>query len=826
MTRQRILVVGNGMVGHKLVATLARNGATAAWDVTVVGEEPFAAYDRVHLSRLFDGAPLEHLALGSAELYEDPAVSFLVSERVTTLDVEARTARTSTGRRLDWEVCVLATGSVPFVPDVPGRDLPGCFVYRTIEDVDAIRAWTNGRSHGVVVGGGLLGLEAADALRRCGLAVEIVEFAPWLMPSQVDETGGAVLGDQVERLGFRVHTSTTLSSVEAGEDGTVTAVTLQQAGETEASSLTTEIVVFAAGIRPRDELARTCGLEVGPRGGVVVDAQCRTSAPPVFAIGECALFAGRVFGLVAPGYEMARVAADAIAGSGTAAFQGGDTPTKLKLLGVDVASFGDAHGRAEGASTIVFTDRVTGIHKRLMVDSAGRLTGGILVGDCTGFEVMASMAAGELASPESPVDLIAPTSGREAGTPVLTGVAALPPTATICSCENVGKGTVTTAIAERVATSGEADVASIKSATRAGTGCGGCVPQLTEILRVELEKRGIEVSRGLCEHFTQSRQGLYDIVRIEGITGFAELLDRHGRGRLGCEVCKPAVASILASLTDRYILDGEGATLQDTNDHLLANMQKDGTYSVVPRVPGGEITPDKLIVLGEVAEEFRLHVKITGGQRIDLLGAPVDDLPAIWARLVDAGFESGHAYGKAVRTVKSCVGTHWCRYGVQDSTTLAVDLELRYRGLRSPHKIKMAVSGCVRECAEAQSKDVGVIATERGWNLFVGGNGGARPRHADLLVESLDRDQLIRTVDRFLMYYVRTADRLQRTASWLESIDGGIDHVRRVVVDDSLGIGAELEEAMARHVERYRCEWADTLADPARLARFRTFVNR
>jgi nitrite reductase (NADH) large subunit len=290
-------------------------------------------------------------------------------------------------------------------------------------------------------------------------------------------------------------------------------------------------------------------------------------------------------------------------------------------------------------------------------------------------------------------------------------------------------------------------------------------------------------------------------------------------------VCKPAVASILASCWNEMILRPQHASLQDTNDHFLANLQKDGTYSIVPRVPGGEITPAKLIVLGEVARKFSLYTKITGAQRIDLLGARVEQLPLIWRELVDAGFESGHAYGKALRTVKSCVGNTWCRYGVQDSVKMAIDIENRYRGLRAPHKLKMAVSGCTRECAEAQGKDVGIIATEKGWNLYVCGNGGMKPRHADLLSRDLSEKQLIQYIDRFLMFYIRTADRLQRTSTWLENLEGGIDYLRKVVCEDSLGIGAELEADMRRHVESYECEWKKAIETPEILKRFRHFVN-
>mgnify|MGYP003296181397 CR=1 FL=1 len=344
-------------------------------------------------------------------------------------------------------------------------------------------------------------------------------------------------------------------------------------------------------------------------------------------------------------------------------------------------------------------------------------------------------------------------------------------------------------------------------------------------MSTELAAQGIVMSKALCEHFALSRAELFEVVRVRGIRTWSQLLAEHGTGR-GCDICKPAVASILAGQSKvRHILDGEQGALQDTNDHMLANLQKNGTYSVVPRIPGGEVTPDHLLVIAQVAKDFGLYTKITGGQRIDLFGARVEQLPLIWQRLVDAGMESGHAYGKSLRTVKSCVGSTWCRYGVQDSTTLAIDLELRYRGLRSPHKLKMAVSGCARECAEARSKDVGIIATENGWNLYVGGNGGFRPRHADLFLTDVDTETLVRTIDRFLMFYVFTADRLQRTAGWVESLEGGLDHLRAVIVDDSLGLCAELDEAMARHVASYSDEWADTLADPARLARFSSFVN-
>jgi nitrite reductase (NADH) large subunit len=809
-----LAVIGHGMVGHKLVATLLEGGGRG-WEVVVFGEEPHPAYDRVHLSSLFEGAVVEDLDLG-----RHPDVTVHAGDRVTAIDRRARTLTTDRGRTLTYDAAVLATGSVPFVPPVPGRDLPGCFAYRTLDDVAAIQHAARHARHGVVVGGGLLGLEAAGALRSCGLVTEVVELAPHLMPQQVDPTGGGVLRARLEDLGVTVHVGRTVGTVHAGADGRVEAVDVGPAGGGERRRVETDLVVWSAGIRPRDDLARACGLAVGERGGVVIDEQCRTSDPAVFAIGECALAGDRVHGLVGPGYEMARVVAGVLRDE-PASFTSGDLSTKLKLLGVDVASFGDARGEGRGCSTITFTDEPARVHRRLVIDGDGRVRGGVLVGDASGYDVLAQMALGHLPTPEDPATLIGPDGG---GGRLDIGTESWPDEAQVCSCEAVSKEAVCGAVRDGIVEAGTASVASVKQVTGAGTGCGGCVPLLDDIVRAELTSAGVAVSDDLCEHFPHTRQELFDMVVVEGIDTFAELLRRHGRGR-GCEICKPAVASILASVHDRYILDADQASLQDTNDHFLANMQKDGTYSVVPRVPGGEISPDKLITIGEVARDFGLYTKITGGQRIDLFGARVDQLPAIWARLVDAGMESGHAYGKAMRTVKSCVGTNWCRYGVQDSTGLAVAMELRYRGLRSPHKIKLGVSGCSRECAEAQSKDVGVIATERGWDLYVGGNGGTTPRHAERLLSDVDTDTLVRTVDRYLMYYLRTAKRLQRTAPWQERFPGGLAELRRILVDDSLGICADLDAAMARHVDAYHCEWKATLEDPERLRRFRSFIN-
>jgi len=539
-----------------------------------------------------------------------------------------------------------------------------------------------------------------------------------------------------------------------------------------------------------------------------------SSDPAILAIGECALWQGRIFGLVAPGYQMARTAVASLCG-GETRFIGADMSTKLKLMGVDVGSIGDAHASTAGAQELLLLDRVNGIYKKLVTDGEGnRLLGAILVGDGADYERLLQYYQNGVALPQPPLSLLVGEVGA-APAPLV-----LPDSAILCSCHNVSKGDVVAAVR-----AGNHELSAVKSCTKAGTGCGGCSNLLKQVVDQTLADLGVEADKGLCEHFAYGRQELYHLARVGELKSFEALRDKHGQG-LGCDICRPTVASILASLWNEHVLEKPHRALQDTNDAFLANLQKDGTYSVVPRIPGGEITPEGLITIGEVARKYGLYTKITGGQRIDLFGARVDQLPAIWGELVAAGFETGQAYGKSVRTVKSCVGSTWCRYGVQDSMTLTQTLEHRYKGLRAPHKLKFAVSGCTRECAEAQSKDIGVIATERGWNLYVCGNGGMRPRHADLFATDLDEQTLIRYIDRLLMFYVRTGDRLQRTSVWMENMEGGLDYLKSVIIEDRLGIGAELEAMMEGIVGTWQCEWKSTLADPDKLKLFEAFVNR
>ena len=815
-----LVVIGNGMVGHHFVERAIEQGLHEQFEIHVFAEEDRPAYDRVYLSSYFEHKDASKLNLVDLTAYESSQINLHLNQRIVDIDSANRSITTEAGEQIEYSELVLATGSYPFVPPIPGREHPHCHVYRTIADLDEILAIAElpKVKKGVVVGGGLLGLEAAKALVTLGLDTYVVEFAPQLMGVQLDAAGGEILKRKIEALGVKVLTGKNTKEIISNPNGASDDECYLTMQFTDDTSLDTDMIVFSAGIRPQDGIIKNnpeCGIEMGGRGGILIDEQCRTNAEHVYAIGECAVWDNKIFGLVAPGYSMASICAAQIAGDSEQIFTGADMSTKLKLMGVDVGSIGDAHGTTEGGLSYLYQNPAEGIYKKLVTTADNkRLLGAVLVGDTEDYNNLLQLYLNDIDLPAHPESLILPNVEK----PVM-GIENLPDTATICSCYNVTKGVICAAVEN-----GAYSISDIKAVTSAGTGCGGCAPMVKDTLGYQLKTLGFEVNNDLCEHFAYSRQELYSLIRVHGIRTFDELLTEHGSGH-GCEICKPTVASILSSCWNDYVLKPELTPLQDSNDYYLGNIQKDGTYSVVPRVPGGEITADKLIILGQVAKEFNLYTKITGGQRVDLFGARLEQLPDIWTQLVAAGFETGHAYGKSLRTVKSCVGNDWCRYGVDDSMGLAIRLEDRYKGVRSPHKIKMGVSGCMRECAEAQSKDFGMIATENGWNLFVGGNGGMTPCHGELFATDLDTDTMVKYIDRIIMFYIKTADKLQRTSKWRESLDGGLEYLQAVIIEDSLGIADELEAQMQLLVDNYVCEWAATINDTEKLKRFRHFVN-
>jgi nitrite reductase (NADH) large subunit len=808
--KQTLVVIGNGMVGQNFLENLMASDIKANYDVITFCEEPLVAYDRVHLSEYFAGKSADDLSLVEDGFFEKNDISIHMGDKAVSINRMNKTVTSEKGVEISYDKIVLATGSTAFVPPIPGNDREQCIPYRTIADLDEMMLAAKDSKVGTVVGGGLLGLEAAKALRDLNLETNVVQFAPRLMEAQLDDGGADLLKKKIEDLGVGVLTSKNTVKIVDG-DTCKHKMVFADGGELE-----TDMILYSAGIRPRYEIAAECGLDIAERGGVVINNQCLTSDDDIYAIGECASWNNQVFGLVAPGYAMARAVVDHLAGN-EVSFTGADMSTKLKLNGVDVASIGDPHGTTEGSLVYTYQNGVDGVYKSIVVSQDNKqLLGAVLVGDASGYPTMHQYYSNGIDLPEHPDSLILPARSDES---VGLGPDALPAEAQICSCYDVTKGDIVTAVEGGCCTLG-----AIKDETKAATGCGGCAALLKSVMDCELEKAGIEVNTDICEHFAYTRQDLYNLIMVEEIKTFNDLLQKHGSGR-GCEICRQAVGSILASYWNEYVLEKEHVGLQDTNDTFLANVQKDGTYSVVPRMTGGEVTPEGLIAIGQIAKKYGLYTKVTGGQRVDLFGARVDQLPLIWQELIDAGFESGHAYGKSLRTVKSCVGSTWCRFGVDDSVGLAVELENRYKGLRGPHKIKFAVSGCTRECAEAQSKDIGVIAVEGGWNLYVCGNGGMKPRHGDLFATNLDKETLIKYIDRILTFYVRTADRLQRTSVWMENMEGGLDYLKSVVIDDKLEVCEQLESQMQHIVDSYQCEWKTTIEDESKLKRFRHFVN-
>lgn len=810
-----VIVVGNGMVGYKFCEKFIAKSGQENYQITVFGEEPRRAYDRVHLSEYFAGKSAEDLSLSTKTWYEENNIILNTSELITDINREQKTIHTHLEKTYAYDYLVLATGSAAFVPPIEGVEKEGVFVYRTIEDLDAIMAYAkkikaNGSTEAAVLGGGLLGLEAAKAVRDLGLNAHVVEFAPRLMPRQLDQGASDMLQSKIEELNIGIHLNKATQYI----DGEESIKGMMFAND---DLLKVDMLVISAGIKPRDELGRVSGLEVGVRGGIVVNNKMQTSDPNIYAIGEVALYNQMIYGLVAPGYEMADVAAEQILNGDKTMRETIDMSTQLKLIGVEVASFGDPFIENENVTAIVYENKFSGIYKRINVTKDGKtLLGGILVGDSSDYNGLFQIYANAMALPANPEDLILGSRGGEGST--LGSASDLPDTAVICSCENVTKGAICCSILDGTAST----FGDVVKLTKATSGCGGCKPMVADLVKAAQKSIGKEVKESICEHFNYTRQELFDLVKINKYTNYYEVIDHHGNGD-GCEICKPVVASIFSSIYNDTA--NKHVTTQDTNDRYLANIQRNGTYSVVPRIAGGEITPEKLIVIGEVAKQFDLYTKITGAQRVDLFGAQLDDLPKIWKVLIDNGFESGHAYGKSLRAVKSCVGNTWCRYGMDDSTTFAIELENRYRGIRSPHKLKGGVSACIRECAEARGKDFGVIAVEGGWNLYICGNGGANPKHAVLLAEQIDKETVFKYMDRFLMYYIRTAGPLVRTSTWLEKLEGGLDYLKEVIIHDRIGICETLEAEMEALVGTFECEWKQVLEKPRLMKRFSHFVN-
>ncbi|KAJ5161578.1 hypothetical protein N7492_006970 [Penicillium capsulatum] len=848
--KQKIVVVGLGMVAISLIEKIIKQDTAQQYDIIVIGEEPHVAYNRVGLSSFFEHRKIEDLYLNPKEWYgsfKERTFDHHLNTRVVQIHPENKTVDTSTGDTIAYDILVLATGSDATLPThTPGHDAKGIFVYRTISDLERLidfAAQHKGET-AVTVGGGLLGLEAAKAmtdLEDFG-NVKLIDRNKWVLARQLDADAGTLVTRKIRELGLEVLHQKRVAVVNTNAENNVTGITFEDGEQIECCC-----ICFAIGVKPRDELGRSAGIQSAERGGFVIDEGLQTSVPGIYAVGECASWENQTFGIIAPGIEMADVLAYNLTHTGQEqkGFTRPDLSTKLKLLGVDVASFGDFFADRDGpkfvpgrrpsipgpegidgrrekeppVKALTYKDPFGGVYKKYLFTMDGKyLLGGMMIGDTRDYLRLNQMVKTqkELEVPPSQFILGAQKDGEE-------NADDLDDSTQICACHNVTKGDVVENIQNETCKS----IAEVKSCTKAGTGCGGCMPLVQSIFNKTMLDMGQEVSNHLCSHIPYSRADLYNIVAIKQLKTFVEVMQSVGKNpdSLGCELCKPAIASILSSLFNPHIMDKGYNDLQDTNDKFLANIQRNGTFSVVPRVPGGEITADKLIAIGSVAKKYGLYCKITGAQRIDMFGAKKHDLLNIWTELVDAGMESGHAYAKALRAIKSCVGTTWCRFGIGDSVGMAIRLEERYKSVRAPHKFKGAVSGCVRECAEAQNKDFGLIATEKGFNIFVGGNGGAKPRHSELLVKDVPPEMVMPIVDRYLIFYIRTADKLQRTARWIENLPGGIEYLKEVIIEDKLGICADMERQMEELVGSYFCEWTETVRDPKRRKTFQQFAN-
>ena len=859
--RRQIVVVGLGMVGVAFIEKLLKlDSKRREYDLVVIGEEPHLAYNRVGLTSFFQHRKVENLYLNPREWYNgmpDGALNYHLNTRVTEIHTEAKLVSTSNGDTVPYDTLVLATGSDALLPrHTPGHDAKGVFVYRTVEDLQKLISFaeTCSGTVGAVVGGGLLGLEAAKAMMDLDSfkQVKLIERNRWVMSRQLDGDAGGMVVDLIRKLGLDVLLGKRVGKIEVDDENAVRGIVFED-GE----RMDCRCIMFAIGIKARDELARKAGIVCADRGGgIVIDENLETSIKGIYAVGECASWENQTFGLIAPGIEMADILAFNLTQAKAHSprkFKRPDLSTKLKLLGVEVASFGDffadrdgprdlptkrSAGKKEGAvareakpnvaanvsstpmvQALTFKDPFEAVYKKYLFTSDGKyLLGGMMIGDTRDYVKLVPMVKDRKALEISPSQFIVGTGKNDDD-----DGSDLTNETQICSCHNVTKGDVAKVIKEGTCKS----IGEVKSCTKAGTGCGGCMPLVQSIFNSEMKAMGTEVQNHLCPHFAFSRADLFNVIYVKKLKTFEDVMKECGKdvNSLGCEVCKPALGSILASLYNQHIMDRPLHGLQDTNDRYLANIQRNGTFSVIPRVAAGEITADKLIVIGSVAKKYDLYCKITGGQRIDMFGAKKQDLIPIWTELVNGGLESGHAYAKSLRTVKSCVGTSWCRFGVGDSVGMAVRLEERYKSIRSPHKLKGGVSGCVRECAEAQNKDFGLIATDKGFNVFVGGNGGAKPRHSELLAKDVPPDDVVPILDRYLMFYIRTADKLQRTARWIEQLPGGIKYLREVVLEDKLGLCDELEKQMGELIGSFFCEWTEAIKDPEKRKAFQQFGN-
>jgi nitrite reductase (NADH) large subunit len=803
--KQKLVVIGNGMAGARAVEEILARGGADQFEITMFGDEPYGNYNRILLSDVLNGShQADEIFLNPLAWYTDNGIKLHAGVRAEKIQRSTRQVLGRGGVVEDYDVLVIATGSVPFLPPIEGLYLddgaykPGVFVFRTLDDCNAISAYALGKKSGAVIGGGLLGLEAARGLQNFSLDVHVIQRSDSLMNQQLDGPAGVILRKTLEQLGIGVLVGKDTKQILGRE-----CVTGLRFGD--GAELACELIVIAAGIKPNVELAVRAGLDV--ERGIVVDNHLRTADPRIYAVGECVQHRGQVYGLVAPLWEQAKVLADKLTGANPeAAYFGSKIATKLKVMGVEVASMGVTEPTDEGDEVVQFTEPKKGTYKKLIIRN-GRLIGGILLGDIAKAPYLTQAYERNTPVPDERLSLL-----FDLGAPsTQASVETMPVEMQVCNCNGVTKGAIGACVK-----AGKKSPKAVMEATRAGMGCGACKALVAEV--VAWAAGGATEEDPSAGYYVPaiplSKHELVRAVRERGLRSVSAVF-RELAGGEEDPASKPGLASLLHSLWAGEYEDERDARF--INDRVHANIQKDGTFSVIPQIPGGVTSAAQLRRIADVAEKYRVPlVKLTGGQRIDLVGVTREDLPHVWR---DLGMPSGYAYAKRYRTCKSCIGTDYCRFGLGDSMRLATEVEARFQGFEAPGKLKLATAGCPRNCSEAMVKDVGAVAVGDGkWEIYVGGAAGAHVRKGDLLCRVGSHEEVLRLTGRFLQYYRENAQYLERTYGFVARV--GIEKLRAIVVDDSEGSAARLDAEVERAVGAYRDPWLEAEA-PATPNQFR-----
>jgi nitrite reductase (NADH) large subunit len=784
----KLVMVGNGMAGVRTLEELLKL-APDLYDITVFGAEPHPNYNRILLSPVLAGEQtVDDIVLNPLDWYQENAITLHMGRKVVKIDRSARVVEAEDGTRAEYDRLLLATGSNPFILPVPGADLEGVISFRDIADVDAMIRASSQYRHAVVIGGGLLGLEAANGLMKRGMDVTVVHIGPWLMERQLDEPAARLLQKSLEEKGMKFLLQKQTDELVRGESGRVAAIKFK-----DGDSAPADLVVMAVGIRPNTELAESAGLHCNR--GIVVNDTMQTFDPRIYSIGECAAHRGTAYGLVAPLFEQAKVCANHLAHYGIGRYQGSITSTKLKVTGIDLFSAGDFIG-GEGTEAILYSDPIGGVYKKLVIKD-NKLVGGVMYGDTVdGAWYFSLLRDGKDVSELRDHLMFGQDHCGNLGHQGINKAATMTDDMEVCGCNGVCKGDIVKAIREK----GLFTLEDVRKHTKASSSCGSCTGLVEQILAVTAggDYSAAPKTKSMCGCTDHTHEAVRDAISQNKLLTIPQVMTfMEWRTPNGCASCRPALNYYLISTWPGEAEDDPQSRF--INERAHANIQRDGTYSVIPRMWGGQTTPSELRRIADVAEKYAIpSVKVTGGQRIDLLGVKKEDLPKVWA---DLDMPSGHAYGKALRTVKTCVGSEWCRFGTQDSTQMGIDLEKVFFKMWAPHKVKLAVSGCPRNCAEVAIKDVGIIGVDSGWEIYVGGNGGIKTEVAQFLVKVKTPDEVLEYSGAFLQLYREEARYLDRTVHYLERV--GLDYVKKKILDDHEGRRALYERLLfALSVER------------------------